>query len=107
LIRALIEVQGELRREVLPLDPPVPIRLGDIPRAGTEIGVHERVYQALQSPETRWAAFLSEFGESWEPQWRVVEPTAQGERFFEESGTWSLGLDGYFLRVSPDRSVNG
>jgi hypothetical protein len=100
LIRTLLEVQGELRREQLPADPTVTVRLGDLPRTGIELGVHESVYEALRDPTTRWSDFLSEFGTSWEPQWSAVEPTPSGETFLDEAGTWSVGLDGYFVRVT-------
>jgi hypothetical protein len=65
-------------------------------------GVHTTVYDALESPATQWAEVLPEFARSWHPTWEGTKTERAGEMFSDE-GAWSIGLDGYFVRLTRAR----
>jgi hypothetical protein len=103
LIRALMESEDELRAESLAEEgeEDVVVRVGSIRLAEIELGIHETVYNAILDPATNWSEFGPRFANGWEPRWREI--AARPGRTLAQEGPWSIGLDGYFVRLSRNR----
>jgi len=97
--RAILELrQGDLVREPIPGLDDEYVRVSTLPGTRIDVGIHDDVFAALRDEAINWWAFSASFTERWRPRWELL--LDRRRTVFDESLTWSIGLDGYFVRTS-------